>query len=228
MKKVGVLVFPGSNCDYDAYYGVKKVLGQDAEFVWHKDKKLRYYDAIVIPGGFSYGDYLRAGAIARFSPVMDSVVEYVEKGNPVIGICNGFQILVEMNLLPGALIPNDHLKFRCDDIHLKVINNETKFTSHFDKNEVIKMPVAHQSGNYYAEDKVIEELEQENRIVFKYCDKAGNITEEANPNGSIKNIAGILNKEGNVLGMMPHPERAMEPILQSTDGADIFKSLLEI
>jgi phosphoribosylformylglycinamidine synthase len=228
MKKVGVLVFPGSNCDYDAYYGVKKVLGQDAEFVWHKDKKLRYYDAIVIPGGFSYGDYLRAGAIARFSPVMDSVVEYVEKGNPVIGICNGFQILVEMNLLPGALIPNDHLKFRCDDIHLKVINNETKFTSRFDKNEVIKMPVAHQSGNYYAEDKVIEELEQENRIVFKYCDKAGNITEEANPNGSIKNIAGILNKEGNVLGMMPHPERAMEPILQSTDGADIFKSLLEI
>jgi len=228
MKKVGVLVFPGSNCDYDAYYGVKKVLGQDAEFVWHKDKKLRYYDALVIPGGFSYGDYLRAGAIARFSPVMDSVVEYVEKGNPVIGICNGFQILVEMNLLPGALIPNDHLKFRCDDIHLKVINNESKFTTRFDKNEVIKMPIAHQSGNYYAEDDVIEELEQENRIVFKYCDRAGNITEDANPNGSIKNIAGILNKEGNVLGMMPHPERAMEPILQSTDGADIFKSLLEI
>ena len=228
MKKVGVLVFPGSNCDYDAYYGVKKVLGQDAEFVWHKDKKLRYYDAIVIPGGFSYGDYLRAGAIARFSPVMDSLVEYVKNGNPVIGICNGFQILVEMNLLPGALIPNDHLKFRCDDINLKVINNETRFTSRFEENEVITMPIAHQSGNYYAEDKVIEELEQENRIVFKYCDKTGNITEEANPNGSIKNIAGILNKEGNVLGMMPHPERAMEPILQSTDGADIFKSLLEI
>jgi len=228
MKKVGVLVFPGSNCDYDAYYGVKKVLGQDAEFVWHKDKKLRYYDAIVIPGGFSYGDYLRAGAIARFSPVMDSLIEYVKNGNPVIGICNGFQILVEMNLLPGALIPNDHLKFRCDDINLKVINNETRFTSRFEENEVITMPIAHQSGNYYAEDKVIEELEQENRIIFKYCDKTGNITEAANPNGSIKNIAGILNKEGNVLGMMPHPERAMEPILQSTDGADIFKSLLEI
>ena len=228
MKKVGVLVFPGSNCDYDAYYGIKKVLKQNAEFIWHKDKKLRYYDAIVIPGGFSYGDYLRAGAIAHYSPIMESVVEYAKNGNPVIGICNGFQILVESDLLPGALIPNDHLKFRCDDVPLKVINNDTQFTSKFDQDQVITLPIAHQSGNYYAEDKVLRELEENNQIVFKYCDEEGHITEEANPNGSIKNIAGIINKEGNILGMMPHPERAMEAILESTDGVGIFESLLEM
>lgn len=228
MKKVGVLVFPGSNCDYDAYYGVKKVLKQDAEFIWHKDIKLRYYDAIVIPGGFSYGDYLRAGAIARFSPIMEKVKEYAEEGNPVIGICNGFQILLETDLLPGALIPNDHLKFRCDDVNLKVINNDTLFTARFEKDQVVQLPIAHQRGNYYAEDKVIEQLEQESRVVFKYCDADGNITEEANPNGSVNNIAGILNDEGNVLGMMPHPERAMEKILASTDGLEVFKSLLEM
>lgn len=228
MKKVGVLVFPGSNCDYDAYYGVKKVLGQEAEFVWHKDRKLRYYDAIVIPGGFSYGDYLRAGAIAHFSPIMESVVEYAEKGRPVIGICNGFQILTESDLLPGALIPNDHLKFRCDDVYLKVTNNQSLFSSRFEQDQTIKLPIAHQSGNYYAEDKVIQELEDNNRIIFKYCDEEGNISEDSNPNGSINNIAGIINKEGNVLGMMPHPERAMEDILESTDGVEIFKSLLEM
>ncbi|HMA61581.1 MAG TPA: phosphoribosylformylglycinamidine synthase subunit PurQ [bacterium] len=228
MKKVGVLVFPGSNCDYDAYYAVKKVLKQEAEFIWHKDTKLRYYDAIIIPGGFSYGDYLRAGAIAQFSPIMERVIEFAENGKPVIGICNGFQILLEMDLLPGALITNDHLKFRCDDIYLKVTNNNTNFTSKFNKKQIIKLPIAHQSGNYYAEDKVIQKLEDENRIVFKYCDAEGQITEEANPNGSLKNIAGIINEEGNVLGMMPHPERAMEPILESTDGVAIFESLLEI
>lgn len=228
MKKVGVLVFPGSNCDYDAYYAVKKVLKQEAEFIWHKDTKLRYYDAIVIPGGFSYGDYLRAGAIAQFSPIMERVIEFAENGKPVIGICNGFQILLEMDLLPGALITNDHLKFRCDDVYLKVTNNKTSFTSEFNKEQIIKLPIAHQSGNYYAEDKVIQKLEDENRIVFKYCDADGQITEAANPNGSIRNIAGIINEEGNVLGMMPHPERAMEPILESTDGVAIFESLLEI
>ena len=228
MKKVGVLVFPGSNCDYDAYYAVKKVLKQEAEFIWHKDTKLRYYDAIVIPGGFSYGDYLRAGAIAQFSPIMERVIEFAENGKPVIGICNGFQILLEMDLLPGALITNDHLKFRCDDVYLKVTNNATSFTSEFNKEQIIKLPIAHQSGNYYAEDKVIQKLEDENRIVFKYCDADGQITEEANPNGSIRNIAGIINEEGNVLGMMPHPERAMEPILESTDGVAIFEYLLEI
>ncbi len=228
MKKVGVLVFPGSNCDYDAYYAVKKVLKQEAEFIWHKDTKLRYYDAIIIPGGFSYGDYLRAGAIAQFSPIMERVIEFAENGKPVIGICNGFQILLEMDLLPGALITNDHLKFRCDDIYLKVTNNNTNFTSKFNKKQIIQLPIAHQSGNYYAEDKVIQKLEDENRIVFKYCDAEGQITEEANPNGSLKNIAGIINEEGNVLGMMPHPERAMEPILESTDGVAIFESLLEI
>lgn len=228
MKKVGVLVFPGSNCDYDAYYAVKKVLKQEAEFIWHKDTKLRYYDAIVIPGGFSYGDYLRAGAIAQFSPIMERVIEFAENGKPVIGICNGFQILLEMDLLPGALITNDHLKFRCDDVYLKVTNNATSFTSEFNKEQIIKLPIAHQSGNYYAEDKVIQKLEDENRIVFKYCDADGQITEEANPNGSLRNIAGIINEEGNVLGMMPHPERAMEPILESTDGVAIFESLLEI
>ncbi|MCF7741113.1 MAG: phosphoribosylformylglycinamidine synthase subunit PurQ [Candidatus Marinimicrobia bacterium] len=228
MKKVGVLVFPGSNCDYDAYYAVKKVLKQEAEFIWHKDTKLRYYDAIVIPGGFSYGDYLRAGAIAQFSPIMERVIEFAENGKPVIGICNGFQILLEMDLLPGALITNDHLKFRCDDVYLKVTNNATSFTSEFNKEQIIKLPIAHQSGNYYAGDKVIQKLEDENRIVFKYCDADGQITEEANPNGSLRNIAGIINEEGNVLGMMPHPERAMEPILESTDGVAIFESLLEI
>ena len=228
MKRVGVLVFPGSNCDYDAYYAVKKVLGQKAEFVWHKNKELRYYDAIVIPGGFSYGDYLRAGAIAQFSPIMEEVEKFARDGNLVIGICNGFQVLVEMDLLPGALIPNDHLKFRCEQTNLQVINNETRFTSGYEEQEVIKMPIAHQSGNYYADEETIKQLEEQNRIAFKYCDPTGKITEEANPNGSQNNIAGIVNKNGNILGMMPHPERAMEKILGSTDGKTIFKSLLEI
>jgi len=228
MKRVGVLVFPGSNCDYDAYYAVKKVLGQKAEFVWHKNKELRYYDAIVIPGGFSYGDYLRAGAIAQFSPIMEEVEKFARDGNLVIGICNGFQVLVEMDLLPGALIPNDHLKFRCEQTNLQVINNETRFTSGYEEQEVIKMPIAHQSGNYYADEGTIKQLEEQNRIAFKYCDPTGKITEEANPNGSQNNIAGIVNKNGNILGMMPHPERAMEKILGSTDGKTIFKSLLEI
>lgn len=227
-KKVGVVVFPGSNCDYDAYYAVKKVLKADAEFIWHKDDKLRYYDAIVLPGGFSYGDYLRAGALAKFSPIMEKIVNYANEGNPVIGICNGFQVLLELDLLPGALIPNDHLKFRCEEVNLKVQNNETDFTSKYDNDEVIELPIAHQSGNYFAEDEVIHKLEEEDRIAFKYCNKKGKITEESNPNGSRKNIAGILNEDKNILGMMPHPERAVEEVIGATDGARVFKSLLNM
>lgn len=224
--KFGVVVFPGSNCDHDAYHVLKHVLGARVEYIWHKDTTLRLFDVIVLPGGFSYGDYLRAGAVARFAPIMPEIMHFAEKGGKVIGICNGFQILMEAGLLPGALIPNDHMRFRCQEVYLKVTNNATAFTRAYDAGQVIKMPIAHYCGQYFAEDDILKQLQDQERIAFRYCDSKGEINAAANPNGSKLNIAGILNEEKNVLGMMPHPERAAESILDSEDGLGIFKSLL--
>jgi phosphoribosylformylglycinamidine synthase len=226
MMKFGVVVFPGSNCDHDAYHVLKHVLGARVEYIWHKDTTLRLFDVIVLPGGFSYGDYLRAGAVARFAPIMPEIMHFAEKGGKVIGICNGFQILMEAGLLPGALIPNDHMRFRCQEVYLKVTNNATAFTRVYDAGQVIKMPIAHYCGQYFAEDDILKQLQDQERIAFQYCDSKGEINAAANPNGSKLNIAGILNEEKNVLGMMPHPERAAESILDSEDGLGIFKSLL--
>jgi phosphoribosylformylglycinamidine synthase subunit PurQ / glutaminase len=224
--KFGVVVFPGSNCDHDAYFAVKKVIGYDAEFLWHKDKNLKNSDVIILPGGFSYGDYLRTGAIARFSPIMEEVYNFAEKGGIVIGICNGFQILLEIGLLPGVMIQNESLKFVCDDIYLSVENKKTLFTDKLEK-DVIKIPIAHGDGNYFADDETLNELEKYNQIVFRYSSSTGEIDKKYNPNGSLKNIAGIINRKGNVLGMMPHPERACDPTLRKTDGVNIFKSIAE-
>lgn len=223
--KFGVIVFPGSNCDHDAYHVISKHVGQPVDFIWHRETNLNGYDAVIVPGGFSYGDYLRAGALARFSPVMNSVKEFAAKGNLVLGICNGFQILCESGLLPGALIRNRNLHFICDHVFIKTINNDTPYTNELKEGSVLSIPIAHAEGNYVCDDETLEELKRENRIIFQYCDARGNITDEANPNGSRENIAGICNRERNVLGMMPHPERACEDLLGSTDGRDVFRSL---
>lgn len=224
--KFGVIVFPGSNCDHDAYYVCKKVLGAEVYYVWHKETSLRFFDALILPGGFSYGDYLRAGAVARFSPVMKAIVDYAHKGGPVLGICNGFQILLEADLLPGALITNSGLRFLCQDVYLHVDNTRTVFTERYTEGQILRMPIAHYSGNYFADQNLLKRLEDEERIAFRYCDRAGKIAETTNPNGSCRNIAGILNASKNVLGMMPHPERASETALSSVDGLGIFESLL--
>ncbi len=224
--KFGVVTFPGSNCDYDAYTAIK-VLGEEVEFLWHKSSDLLNSDVIILPGGFSYGDYLRSGAIARFSPIMKSVKEFAQSGGLVIGICNGFQVLLESGLLPGALLRNAHLRFAGKYIYIKVENNSTIFTSVCQPGEVLKIPIAHMDGNYYNFDGEIEYLKKQSQIIFRYCDKDGNISEAGNPNGSIYNIAGISNKEGNVIGMMPHPERAVENILGSSDGLKIFESIVK-
>lgn len=224
--KFGVIVFPGSNCDHDAYYVCKKVLGAEVHYVWHKETSLRFFDALILPGGFSYGDYLRAGAVARFSPVMKAILDYAHKGGPVLGICNGFQILLEADLLPGALITNSGLRFLCQDVYLQVDNARTIFTERYTEGQILRMPIAHYSGNYFADDDLLKRLEDEERITFRYCDREGNIAEVTNPNGSCRNIAGILNASKNVLGMMPHPERASEAVLSSVDGLGIFESLL--
>lgn len=223
--KFGVLVFPGSNCDHDAYHVVSKHVGQPVDFIWHKQTDLSSYDAIIVPGGFSYGDYLRCGALAKFSPVMQSVKEFAAQGKFVFGICNGFQILCEAGLLPGALIRNRDLHFICDFVNLKVENSETPYTSEVEKGKVLSIPIAHAEGNYVCDDETFQMLEENNQIVFRYCDANGEITDEANPNGARSNIAGICNLDGNVLGMMPHPERACEELLGSNDGRDIFRSL---
>ncbi len=223
--KFGVIVFPGSNCDHDAYHVVSKHIGQPVDFVWHKETNLDGYDAILIPGGFSYGDYLRAGALASFSPVMNAVTDFAAQGKFVFGICNGFQILCEAGLLPGALIRNKDLHFACRHIHIKVENNQTPYTSELETGEVLSLPIAHAEGNYVCDDATFAELESENRIVFRYCDQNGELTDESNPNGARSHIAGICNEKGNVLGMMPHPERACEELLGSNDGRDIFRSL---
>jgi phosphoribosylformylglycinamidine synthase subunit PurQ / glutaminase len=224
--KFGVVVFPGSNCDHDAYYAVKKVLGYDSEFIWHKEKELKGSDIIILPGGFSYGDYLRTGAIARFSPIMESVYNFAEKGGIVIGICNGFQILLEIGLLPGIMMRNENLKFVCKDIYLKVENQNTIFSKGI-KKDPIKIPIKHGEGNYFADDDTLKSLVDNNQILFKYSSIDGTVTEEFNPNGTRMNIAGIINKRGNVMGMMPHPENAVDPILNKTDGSLIFKSVAE-
>lgn len=224
--KFGVVVFPGSNCDYDAFHVIKEVLKEDVEFIWHAEKDLSEFDAVILPGGFSYGDYLRCGALASLSSVMDEVKKMAEEGKLVIGICNGFQVLTESKLLPGALMQNKNLKFICKDVNLKVVNNNTNFTKEYSENEIIKMPIAHHEGNYYADEDTLKELQENNQIVFKYVDESGEATEEGNPNGSLLNIAGIVNKKGNVLGMMPHPERNSESILGSEYGKKLFVSMI--
>ena len=223
--KFGIVVFPGSNCDHDAYYTVKKNLGYDAAFLWHKDKDLQKCDAIILPGGFSYGDYLRTGSIARFSPIMDSVFNFAENGGFVLGICNGFQILLEAGLLPGCMLKNKSLQFICKDVYLSVRNRDTVFTKSIQQNKPLKIPIAHGDGNYYADSETLKSLEVNNQIVFQYSSEKGESTETFNPNGSVMNIAGIINKRGNVLGMMPHPERCSSDILGKTDGSLIFNSL---
>lgn len=223
--KFGVIVFPGSNCDHDAYYSLKKVLNYDVEFIWHKDKDLKNSDVIILPGGFSYGDYLRTGAIARFSPIMNEVIEFAVKGGVVIGICNGFQVLLETGLLPGVMLKNSSLKFVCKDVWLSIENKDTLFTRYNEKEQVL-IPVAHGEGNYFIDEKGLQELVENKQIVFKYCSPKGVTEEIFNPNGSVKNIAGIINKKGNILGMMPHPERSCDPLLGKTDGQFIFKSIV--
>ncbi len=223
---IGVVVFPGSNCDHDAYYALKHEVGVETTFLFHKEHSLQDVDAVVLPGGFSYGDYLRCGAIARFSPIMKEVVRFAQSGGPVIGICNGFQILCEAELLPGALLRNNGLRFLSKHVYIKTTNNRTLFTGELAEGEVLRIPIAHGEGNYYADPAVLQELQAENRIVFQYCDGMGNVVDESNPNGSQLNIAGIVNAKGNVLGMMPHPERACSPILGSTDGLGIFRSII--
>ena len=216
--RFGVVVFPGSNCDHDCFYVLNNVLKQDVKYIWHKNTEVKDVDCIVLPGGFSYGDYLRTGAIARFSPIMQSVIDFAKKGGLVIGICNGFQILLEAGLLPGAMLRNKNVHFICKHVHIKLLNKNTPFTNLYKKDEVLKIPIAHNEGNYYINEKGLKTLKENNQIVFKYC---------TNPNGAVDNIAGIVNKEGNVLGMMPHPERSSEKQLGSQDGLFIFKSIIE-
>jgi phosphoribosylformylglycinamidine synthase I len=224
--KFGVVVFPGSNCDHDAHYVAETIMGQDARLIWHKEGSIGDVDVVILPGGFSYGDYLRCGAIARFSPVMKDVVRFANNGGLVIGICNGFQVLTEAGLLPGVLLRNKSLHFICKYLNLRVENTDTSFTNKCVKNEVLEIPIAHGEGNYYSDADTLKRLEDESRIVFRYCDEKGNVTDESNPNGSMNNIAGIINERGNVLGMMPHPERASDPVLKHTDGKKIFDSIL--
>jgi phosphoribosylformylglycinamidine synthase len=224
--KVGVVSFPGSNCDEDAVLAVVEQLQEDAVLLWHKDHDLRGADVIILPGGFSYGDYLRPGAIARFSPIMQEVVAHAKRGGPVIGICNGFQIACEAGLLPGALLRNESLQFRSMPVTLRVENTDTVFTRAVTAGALLTMPIAHGDGRYTADDATLAALEQEGRIVFRYVDTDGNASPEANPNGSMHNIAGIANDTGSIVGLMPHPERAMEPLLGSTDGRVLFESLL--
>ena len=225
--KFGIVVFPGTWSDKDCYHVVNTILGNQAIYIWHKETDLKNVDCLILPGGFSYGDYLRPGAIARFSPVMNEIIKFAESGKPVIGICNGFQILCEANLLPGILLPNNVMEFRCSNTHLKVQNNNSTFTNECNNNQILNIPISHGEGNYFAEADTISELEDDNRILFRYSSSNGEITDDFNPNGSVNNIAGIINKQQNVLGMMPHPERSCEKELGSTDGNYIFKSIMK-
>jgi phosphoribosylformylglycinamidine synthase len=225
--KFAVLRFPGSNCDQDCLRTLRDTFGETAEPVWHKETSVAGYDVIIVPGGFSFGDYLRCGAIARYSPVMQAVVEAAQRGTPVLGICNGFQILCEAGLLPGALVRNRGLHFICKPVHLRLENNTSPFTRAGQVGQVLRVPIAHGEGCYFADDATLQMLEDNHRVAFRYCDAHGAITPAANPNGSLRNIAGILNEQGNVLGLMPHPERACEARLGSEDGRLVFASLLE-
>jgi phosphoribosylformylglycinamidine synthase I len=224
--KFGIIIFPGTWSDKDCYYSLKDILGQKVAYIWHKETDLSGCDCIVLPGGFSYGDYLRPGAIARFSPVMQSVADFAASGKPVIGICNGFQILCESGLLPGVLLQNSHLQYRCQWTYLRVENNTLPFTVECKPGQVLKIPISHYEGRYYADEATIAELEATNRIAFRYAAPDGKVTADANPNGTLFNIAGITNKKGNVLGMMPHPERACEDLLGSSDGNSIWESVI--
>lgn len=223
--RFGVIVFPGTWSDRDCYHALDKVLGQEVRYIWHKETDLSAYDCVILPGGFSYGDYLRPGAIARFSPVMAAVERFAQEGKLVCGICNGFQVLCEAGLLPGALIRNNHLQYRCQWVYLRVENNSSPFTSKCEKGQILKMPISHYEGSYFADEETLRQLEENGQVVFRYSTAAGEITEEANPNGSLHNIAGIMNEAGNVLGMMPHPERCCEAILGGEDGRLIFESI---
>ena len=225
--KFGVVVFPGTWSDVDCFDVLNDVFHQPVDYVWHKDTDLSEYDCVILPGGFSYGDYLRPGAIARFSPAMQAVTDFAAQGKLVIGICNGFQILCEAGLLPGVLLPNDHLRFRCQWTTLRVENSNTAFTSAASVGQTLRVPISHGEGNYFAEPAVIEQLEEQGRVIFRYSDDDGNVTREANPNGSLNNIAGIINERGNVLGMMPHPERCCDDLLGGEDGKFIFQSMVD-
>jgi phosphoribosylformylglycinamidine synthase subunit PurQ / glutaminase len=224
--KFGIVTFPGSNCDYDAYQAVVEQLGEQAVYLWHKDHDLKDADVVILPGGFSYGDYLRAGAIARFSPIMREVVAHAERGAPVIGICNGFQIACEAGLLPGALLRNASLKFVCAPVQLRVERSDTPFTSGYEQGQLITLPIAHGDGRYSADDDTLARLEDEGRVIFRYAPTESQADEVYNPNGSMRDIAGIMNDRGNVLGMMPHPERAVDPLLGPADGLPLFESIL--
>ncbi|MDQ3070650.1 MAG: phosphoribosylformylglycinamidine synthase subunit PurQ [Acidobacteriota bacterium] len=225
--KFAVVVFPGSNCDHDAYHAAKHVLGQDAGFVWHKDTSLAGADVVILPGGFAHGDYLRTGAIARFSPVMDSVKAFAASGGPVLGVCNGFQILLEAGLLPGAMLRNRGLKFICEHVGVRVEEVDTPFTAACSKGQRLRIPINHGEGNYFAGDDVLDALEKNRRVIFRYVDAAGTPAAGANPNGAARNIAGICSERRNVVGMMPHPERACEPGLGSADGLVLFESVVQ-
>jgi phosphoribosylformylglycinamidine synthase len=224
--KFGVVIFPGSNCDYDTLYALKDVLNQDAIFLWHKEHDLKNVDCVILPGGFSYGDYLRPGSIAAFSPLMQEVKEFALKGGLVLGICNGFQVLLELGLLPGAMLRNKKLKFLCQVVHIRVDNEATPFTTKAKKGQVLKMPIAHYDGNFFSPPDAIQEIKTNNRIVLRYSDAQGQLSEEANVNGSLESIAGLINSAGNVMGMMPHPERASEAFLGSEDGRIILESII--
>jgi phosphoribosylformylglycinamidine synthase I len=224
--KVGVVIFPGSNCDQDAVYAFRTQFGCETVELWHKDHDLQGCDLVFLPGGFSYGDYLRSGAIARFSPIMQNVIEFAGKGGLVVGICNGFQVLCESHLLPGALLRNESVKFNCNNVHIKAQTTQSLITSQVNTNKALKIPIAHGEGRFYCDEKTLAELKANDQILFRYCDENGNITLESNPNGSLENIAGICNAGRNVFGMMPHPERAIDAELYNTDGRALFESIL--
>ena len=225
--KCGIVVFPGSNCDHDCYHILKDVLNQETHWLWHKDDvDLSSYDLVILPGGFSYGDYLRAGAISRFSPIMNSVIPFAENGGKVLGICNGFQILVESGLLPGALIQNHTRKFLSKNVYVRIESTDTPFTQQCGDKPIIQVPIAHHQGSYYIDPLSLNDIEERGQILFRYCDTKGNITESSNPNGSVGSVAGLCNEQKNVMGMMPHPERCADPLGSNTDGQGIFKSLI--
>lgn len=224
--KFGVVIFPGSNCDEDIIHVLESIMGQQVVRLWHKDHDLQGCDFIVLPGGFSFGDYLRSGAIARFSPIMQEVIQFAAKGGYVFGICNGFQIAAEAGLVPGALLHNANRKFNCSNIYLKTQTSDSLLTSQIDPQRALKIPIAHGEGNYFADADTLKALNDNGQVLFRYCDESGNITNEANPNGSIENIAGVCNKQRNVFGMMPHPERAADALLANQDGLAIFESIL--
>ncbi|HXM78895.1 MAG TPA: phosphoribosylformylglycinamidine synthase subunit PurQ [Thermoanaerobaculia bacterium] len=225
--KFAIVVFPGSNCERDCEHVVSEILGCEAQLIWHQETDLRGADVVVIPGGFAYGDYLRAGALARFSPVMEGVARFAKEGGPVLGICNGFQVLLEAGLLPGAMRVNRGLRYVCRDVHLRLETADTPFTRLYERGAVVKMPIGHMEGNYTATGSVLDELEAEGRIVFRYCDELGQVTDASNPNGAERGIAGICNRERNVVGLMPHPDRCSEPLLGNAGGLKMFQSAVE-